>query len=149
MADSVAAVGMGASRLPSIASASRSPGTENDLRLSGAPTASDPDKSLQAMKEAARQFESYFTYMMLKEMRKSVPKDGILSSGIGHDIYQSMYDEAIAEEMSKTQGLGLSKALVDQYLRTSGGMAGPPPMFKLPEAVSDKGSESLLGSGRR
>ncbi len=138
MADSpVAAVGMGKAALPAVVSASQSP------EVAGA-----AKKSLQEMKEAARQFESYFTYMMLKEMRKSVPKDGILSSGLGHDIYQSMYDEAIAEEMSKTGSLGLSKALVDQYQRTSGGTESSS-LFKLPEAVSDKGAESLLKGGHR
>ena len=149
MADpAVAAVGVGSAALPSVVPTLRTQVSGSDLR---APISQDPreaDKSLQEMREAARQFESYFTFMLLKEMRKSIPKDGILSSGLGHDIYQSMYDEAIAEEMSKTGGLGLSKALMDQYLRTSGG-SGSSLLFKLPAVVTEKGADPIFRSGDR
>ena len=149
MADSpVAAVGMVQTTLPQVVSNSRGLAAETDSRLAPQRVVPEADKSLQAMKDAARQFESYFTYMMLKEMRKSVPKDGILSSGIGHDIYQSMYDEAIDEVMSKTESLVLSKALVDQYFHASGG-GGSPPLFKLPDGISEKGAGSLSDVGRR
>jgi len=146
MADSgVAAVGVGKASLPPVVPILHTEVSISGLQtpmLQGPRNANQPLQEMK-MKEAARQFESYFTYMMLKEMRKGIPKDGILSSGVGYDIYQSMYDEAIAEEMSKTGGLGLSKALMDQYIRTSGG-SDSSPLFKFSEAISEKGAEPVF-----
>jgi Rod binding domain-containing protein len=101
------------------------------------------DADIAKLKEAARQFESYYIFMMLKEMRRTVPKEGLLNSGLGHDTYISMYDEAMAEEMSKTGTLGLSDALVEQY-RRSAAVGGNLVPLKLPEGISEKGQEELM-----
>jgi flagellar protein FlgJ len=101
------------------------------------------DADIEKLKDAARQFESYYIFMMLKEMRKTVPKDGLLSSGLGHDMYISMYDEAMAEEMSKTGTLGLSSALVEQY-RRSAAVGGNVVPLKLPEGISERGQEEIM-----
>ena len=44
---------------------------------------------------------------MLKTMRESVPKDGLLSGGKGEEIYTSMLDEALSKEMSERGGIGI------------------------------------------
>ncbi len=112
-------------------------------RLAPLKPQSSNDADLAKLKEAAQQFESYYIFMMLKEMRKTVPKDGLLSSGLGHDTYISMYDEAMAEEMSKTGTLGLSDALIEQY-RRSAAVGGNVVPLKLPEGISEKGQEELM-----
>jgi len=92
---------------------------EGDGQVKIAPQISSAEK-MAGMKEAAQKFESYYIYMMLKAMRKTVPEGGILSSGLGHDVYTSMYDEAIADEMARTGSLGLSKLLMEQYMKSEG-----------------------------
>jgi flagellar protein FlgJ len=72
----------------------------------------------QALREAARQFESLFTSMMLKSMRQASFKDPIFGSDQA-DLYQEMYDDQVAAEMSKGKGLGLADMLVQQ-LRSAG-----------------------------
>ncbi len=123
------------------------------LRSEAPPDSPPPDsQDVAKLKEAARQFESYYTYMLLKEMRRTVPKDGMLSSGIGYDTFQSMYDEAIAEQMSKTGSLGLANALLDQYRNAFGdasGVRGHAASFKLPEKIAEEGAEAILRGGRR
>ena len=77
--------------------------------------------SPQALREAERQFESLFTSMMLKSMRQASFKDPIFGSDQA-DLYQEMYDDQVAAEMSKGKGLGLADMLVQQLRR--GGIGG-------------------------
>ena len=74
--------------------------------------ANDP----QAIREAARQFESLFTEMMLKSMREAK-----LGQGLGDsdqtDFYQDMYDQQLSLEISQGKGLGLADMLVQQLTR--------------------------------
>jgi flagellar protein FlgJ len=78
-------------------------------------------ESPQALREAARQFESLFTGMMLKSMRAASFKDPLFGSD-QQDLYQEMYDDQVAAEMSKGKGLGLADMLVQQLRR--GGIGG-------------------------
>ena len=69
-----------------------------------------------ALKEAARQFESLFTQMLLKSMReanKSFGGDSLFGSDQA-DMYQDMFDDQIALQMSKGKGLGLADMLIRQ-----------------------------------
>jgi len=78
----------------------------------------------QALREAARQFESLFTEMMLKAMREAK-----LGAGLGDseasDLYQDMYDQQLALQMSQGKGLGLADLLVQQLTRASAAPAAP------------------------
>lgn len=79
-----------------------------------------------ALKEAARQFESLFTQMLLKSMReanKSFGEDSLFGSDQA-DMYQDMFDDQIAMQMSKGKGLGLADMLVRQL---QGGVSGAAP----------------------
>jgi flagellar protein FlgJ len=70
----------------------------------------------EALKEAARQFESLFTQMLLKSMReanKSFGEDSMFGSDQA-DMYQDMFDDQMALQMSKGKGLGLAEMLVRQ-----------------------------------
>jgi peptidoglycan hydrolase FlgJ len=76
-----------------------------------------------ALKEAARQFESLFTQMLLKSMReanKSFGEDSLFGSDQG-EMYQDMFDDQIAMQLSKGKGLGLADMLVRQL---QGGVPG-------------------------
>lgn len=69
-----------------------------------------------ALKEAARQFESLFTQMLLKSMReanRSFGENSLFGSDQG-DMYQDMFDDQIAMQLSKGKGLGLADMLVRQ-----------------------------------
>ena len=72
--------------------------------------------SPQALREAARQFESLFTSMMLKSMQEANFKDPLFGSDQG-DLYQDMYDDQLAAVMSRGKGLGLADMLVQQLRR--------------------------------
>src|SRR5687768_6673177 len=79
-----------------------------------------------ALKEAAKQFESLFTQMLLKSMRdanRSFGEDSLFGSSQG-DFYQDMFDDQMALHLSKGKGLGLADMLVQQL--TQAGMVKTP-----------------------
>src|ERR1044072_8131699 len=82
-----------------------------------------------ALKEAARQFESLFTQMLLKSMReanKSFGEDSLFGSDQG-DMYRDMFDDQIAMQLSKGKGLGLADMLVGQLQAGVQAADGPHP----------------------
>ena len=60
-------------------------------------------------KEAVHQFESYLVQMMVREMRKSVPK-GIFDSQ-SMDMFIDLLDQSLAEQITEAGGLGFADAL--------------------------------------
>jgi flagellar protein FlgJ len=71
------------------------------------------EESPEAAEAAARQFEALFIQMMLKSMRDAMPVD----SGMDGDqvkFYQGMFDQQIALEMSRGDGIGLRESLLRQ-----------------------------------
>ena len=75
-------------------------------------SAQDPDG---AIREVAEQFESLFISQLLKAMRDTLPKDGLLGSP---DLatYQQMMDQQLALNLSSNGGIGLAD-LIEQQLR--------------------------------
>lgn len=66
------------------------------------------------MKRATKEFEAFFLTQMLKVMRESVPKDGLLSGGRGGEIYTSMLDDALSKEMASRGGIGIGQLMLNQ-----------------------------------
>ena len=79
--------------------------------------------SPQALRAAEKQFESLFVSMVLKSMQKANFKDPLFGSSQGN-LYQDMYDDQIAAEISKGKGLGLADMLVQQLRREQPAAAG-------------------------
>jgi peptidoglycan hydrolase FlgJ len=72
----------------------------------------------QKIKKACKDFESIFTYYLLKTMRETVPKGTSVGSSSGKDTYYMLMDQKVSEEMSnKGTGLGLQKILYEQLTK--------------------------------
>ena len=67
-----------------------------------------------ASKGVAQQFESLFLNIMLKEMRKTVNRSGLLGSE-AMETYEQIFDQQIALGMSKAGGIGLAP-FIQQYI---------------------------------
>lgn len=74
--------------------------------------AQDPE----ALRSTAKQFETIFTKMMLQSMRDARLGEDIFGSSAG-DMYQSMFDDQIALEMSQGKGIGIAEMLLEQLKR--------------------------------
>ncbi len=82
-----------------------------ELKQTGAAADKLKEKKLR---KACHDFEALMLKQMLTTMRKSIPKDGILQGGYSSDMYQSMHDDALAQEMAKGRGMGLGDSLYRQ-----------------------------------
>ncbi|MFK8017255.1 MAG: glucosaminidase domain-containing protein [Gammaproteobacteria bacterium] len=73
----------------------------------------DADADIDNLREVARQFESLFTHMLLKNMRSASLADGAMDSEQSR-FYRDMFDQQIAGELANGQGLGVADMLVRQ-----------------------------------
>ena len=74
------------------------------------------------LRKACEELESVFLEQLLKEMRRTVPKDDLFGGGRGEDVFQSMFDQEIAKKMAGRGGIGLAEILYRQLSRE----AAPP-----------------------
>ena len=72
------------------------------------------DKSDGKLKKACQDFEAIILRQMLATMRKSVPKTGLLDSGYAQDMYHSMQDDSLAQNLATGKGMGLAELLYSQ-----------------------------------
>ncbi len=70
-------------------------------------------QSPEALREAARQFESLLARMMIRSMREASLGEGLLDSEQG-DLYQDMFDQQLSVELTRGSGLGLADLLIRQ-----------------------------------
>lgn len=77
------------------------------------------DSQDDALRAAAKQFESLFLKIMLKSMRDanaSFAEDNFMNSE-SMNFYQDMYDQQMSVHLSQNNGIGLAEALVRQLGR--------------------------------
>ena len=73
-------------------------------------------KDKKALMDACRGMESIFLNMMLKEMRKTIPKGGLFPDSLAKDIYTSMFDQQVCDEMTRAgKGIGIAEMLFEYF----------------------------------
>jgi flagellar protein FlgJ len=117
------------------------PVNANDFRqfaaLRRGAAANDPT----VLREAAKQFESLFTKMMLESMRQAGFGDPMFGSDQG-DMYQSMMDDQLAIQLSQGKGLGLADMLIRQL--SHGAAAGGAQTEPGTNVVDDAGKQRFI-----
>lgn len=88
-----------------------------DLGALGALKREAKTQDAATVREAARQFESLFTRMMLASMRSASQGDSLFDSKES-GFYRDMFDDQLAVDMSRGRGLGLADMLVEQLVRS-------------------------------
>lgn len=99
----------------------------------------DDDKRL---KDACRDFEGILIFQMLKSMRKTLSNDDIFGKGTGKDIYQSMYDQALAEMVARGENnLGIGDALYQELSKQQKptALSEPSPLLPISPFVDKTG----------
>lgn len=66
------------------------------------------------MKEIANDFEAMLFRQMLKEMRKSIPKDGIIESSFSTEMYTDIADDHLAKQLAESNEMGIDKLIYDE-----------------------------------
>lgn len=102
-----------------------------------------------AAKAVAKQFDALFINQMLKQMRESMPQDGMLDSSQSR-MYTSMFDQQVSQSLA-TRGVGVADMLLRHLQR--GSQAGPGetpatagPMTLQPQAMSLPGLAATSAS---
>ncbi len=72
-------------------------------------------KTPEAIKEVAKQFESVFLGMVLKSMRAAKLTDGSIMDNDQSKFFQDMYDQQLSVQLSGDPGIGLA-AVIEQQL---------------------------------
>ena len=75
----------------------------------------DPEiaKKNAEIRQLSEDFESLFLGMVLKSMRDSVQKSGLIDGGNAENIYRSMLDDEYAKQMSSQHHTGLADQIAD------------------------------------
>jgi flagellar protein FlgJ len=106
------------------------------LKRKSRDTSADGQK--QAVRQAAQQFEAVFMNMLMKSMRDTLPKDGMLDSDSTRQ-YTGMFDQQLSQKLSE-KGTGLADMIVKQLDRRTVDPASLTPSTIVPpirrEAVS-------------
>jgi len=79
-----------------------------------------------AIKKTADQFEAMFLQMMMKSMRATIQKGGLLESG-GTETFEQMLDQQFAMSMAGRRSTGLSQ-MVEDFIHRSQGVSSEEPV---------------------
>lgn len=72
------------------------------------------DRKDEALMKACREFESVFTYELLKSMRRTVEKCDLFHGGRAEEIYESLLDQEISKNVSGGGANSLASMLYNQ-----------------------------------
>lgn len=83
----------------------------------------------QALRDAARQFESLMVTQMLKTMRETrfSDEDDPLSGGDGAKLYRDLLDQQWASSITRGRGIGFADMMIKALERQADDMAGASP----------------------
>ncbi len=82
----------------------------------------------RALRKTCKEFESVFTYQLLRSMRRTVEKCDLFHGGSGEEVYESLLDQELAKSMSSASDRGLADLLYQQLRsKGAGSKEGPQP----------------------
>lgn len=77
------------------------------------------------IKQAAEDFESLFLGIVLKSMRDTVQKSGLVDGGNAEDIYRGMLDSEYSKMMAEQRNTGLADHIEVFLLKAQAGVHDP------------------------
>jgi len=74
-------------------------------------------KDEKALKEACLGMEELFLNMMYRQMKATIHKSGLIPESVSNDIIQSMFDEALIKEATKSRSIGIADMMYKQLCK--------------------------------
>ncbi|WP_300368445.1 rod-binding protein [Brachyspira sp.] len=74
----------------------------------------DKEFEKKRLRQVSEDFEALMINQMLKEMRKTVDKSGLIDGGMAEQIFEDMLYDEYAKEFSKTKTFGLADIIYNQ-----------------------------------
>lgn len=113
------------------------------------------ERTPEAVKAVAQQFEALFVQMIMKQMRETTTLGGASFDGETAQFYRGMADQQLALQLSKGGGIGLARSLERQLAQGMGiseeamrSIAAPPPPALMPGAKAAKSAEAPAAGQR-
>ena len=78
------------------------------------PLAQTKGQTDEELLKACRDFESIFINQLFKEMRKTIPKDGLIPTSQEEELFTGMFDEEVSKMISNSGRMGLADMLYQQ-----------------------------------
>ncbi len=69
----------------------------------------------EAIRAAAKEFESLFLHQLFKSMRSTIPKEGMMDAGMGGEMFTDMLDQEYAKNAAQKGGIGLADMISEQF----------------------------------
>ena len=85
--------------------------------------------------QAFKDLEGLFLKELLKEMRKSIPDEGIFKKSHATEMYEEMLDDVFSKAMADSGQFGIAKQIAAQVELREEGAAVQPELFELQEDV--------------
>jgi|GEM_PF-2608781 len=89
------------------------------------PASVSPPLERQRLIQASQEFEAFFVGYMMKNMRSEALQSSFMGDEFAQHTYQDMFDDAVAQNMSKRNSIGISQMLVNWYDKTYGIQSSP------------------------
>jgi len=84
------------------------------VQPTGLPDAVGPSSEDARLQKVARQLEGVFVQQLFKAMRETVPQDGAVDGGQGEQMFTSMMDEKLADQLPGQWHHGIGEGLIRQ-----------------------------------
>lgn len=76
------------------------------------------EKDKAGLRAVSRSFESLLVGQLVKSMRQTVVRDGIIPQGNAEKVYESMLDTEYSKQISESGSMGLGDMLYRHMLQT-------------------------------
>jgi flagellar protein FlgJ len=77
-------------------------------------TLNSEDENDEELKDACKEYETYFIQKLFEEMRKTIPESEMLEKSTGHDTYEDMVYDEMAKEISEAGGIGIADMMYEE-----------------------------------
>lgn len=92
-------------------------------RATGSTNKIDKQREEEKLLAACREFEALFWHQVLRQMRRTIPRTGLLDGGTAEEIFQDFLDGEYARTLAQ-QGPGTLAQMLYEQLRSSLSPAG-------------------------
>lgn len=101
----------------------------------------------EQIKDLANQFESLFLNMVMKSMRDTVQKSGLVDGGNAEDIYKGMLDDEYTKMMAEQRHTGIAQNIEDFLMKAYDDSEPAMLAKKTAELAKTQGLKAYQGAG--
>jgi Rod binding domain-containing protein len=87
---------------------------KSQINASSGVLRNEPVDGKKNIKDACVELESLFINQLLKEMRATVQKSGLIDGGQGEEIFTSIMDAELSKTIASSKTLGIADRLAEQ-----------------------------------